>query len=232
MNKTSKEKTYFEKLNSIDVKKYIEEKKSGKTMLKYLSWANAWAELLKVYPKATYEILKFENNLPYVFDANTGYMVFTKITIEDLTKEMFLPVMNSSNKAMKSERYKYETKWNGTKIVEKATMFDINKTIMRCLVKNIAMFGLGLYIYTGEDLPEEEPKKPETRDEQMNAMKGVVKDLNDEATKQIEARKKAINSYKLLLEIKDPKNKDDLLKTFKRAEVIEQRKLYKELKES
>ena len=107
----------------------------------------------KEYPDTTYEILKFENNLPYVYDENTGYMVFTKVTINGLTYEMWLPVMDGKNKAMKKEPYTYKTKY-GEKIVEAATMFDINKTIMRCLVKNMAMFGLGIYLYSGEDYPE------------------------------------------------------------------------------
>lgn len=54
---------------------------------------------------------------------------------------------------MKHEAYTYTTKY-GSKTVEAATMFDINKTLMRCLTKNLAMFGLGIYIYAGEDLPE------------------------------------------------------------------------------
>jgi len=66
---------------------------------------------------------------------------------------MWLPVMDGANKAMKATAYTYTTKY-GEKNVEAATMFDINKTIMRCLTKNLAMFGLGLYIYAGEDLPE------------------------------------------------------------------------------
>ena len=67
---------------------------------------------------------------------------------------MQLPVMDGANKAMKNVSYKYTTKYNGEKTVEAATMFDINTAIMRCLVKNLALFGLGLYIYSGEDLPE------------------------------------------------------------------------------
>ena len=72
---------------------------------------------------------------------------------------MWLPVMDSSNKAMKDVPYEYEVydkfkKQYTKKKVEAATMFEINKTIMRCLVKNLAMFGLGLHIYAGEDLPE------------------------------------------------------------------------------
>ena len=144
----------FEKLNQINVNDKTEKRKgdSGKE-LTYLSWAWAWAEVKKAYPEAQYEIKKFENNLPYVYDEKTGYMVFTSVTIDGLTHEMWLPVMNTNNRAMKSEPYKYTTKY-GEKTVEAATMFDINKAIMRCLTKNLGMFGLGLYIYAGEDLPE------------------------------------------------------------------------------
>ena len=148
------EKNYFELLNSINVNDKTE-KKNGLT---YLSWAWAIGEITKQYPNLTYRIVKFENNLPYIYDEKTGYMVFTEVTIEGVTKEMWLPVMDSNNKAMLAHSYEYSTKY-GTKTVEKATMFDINKTIMRCLAKNLAMFGLGLYIYAGEDLPEEERKE-------------------------------------------------------------------------
>lgn len=141
----------FETLNKINVSEHIEKKKD----LSYLSWAWAWAAVKKIYPDATYEIERFENNLPYVFDEETGYMVFTKVTIDGITHEMWLPVMDANNKAMKSQPYTYDTKMVKGIVVEKASMFDINKTIMRCLTKNLAMFGLGLYIYAGEDLPED-----------------------------------------------------------------------------
>lgn len=118
-------------------------KTETKNGLTYLSWAWAWAEFKKVYPTATYKIKRFENNLPYVFDEKTGYMVFTEVTVDALTYEMWLPVMDHRNKTLLD-----------------AGMTDINKTIMRCLTKNLAMFGLGLYIYAGEDLPEgQEPQK-------------------------------------------------------------------------
>lgn len=149
----------FEELNKINVNEHTENKNG----LTYLSWTWAWSEIKKQCPDAQYEILKFENNLPYVYDENTGYMVFTKVTIDNQTYEMWLPVMNGENKAMLNRPYTYKVKEynNGVftgnykeKVVDPATMFDINKTIMRCLVKNIAMFGLGIYIYAGEDMPD------------------------------------------------------------------------------
>lgn len=163
----------FEKLNQINVNDKTEKRKgdNGKE-LTYLSWAWAWAEVKKAYPEAQYEIKKFENNLPYVYDEKTGYMVFTSVTIDGLTHEMWLPVMNTNNRAMKSEPYKYTTKY-GEKTVEAATMFDINKAIMRCLTKNFGMFGLGLYIYAGEDLPEIE------QDNENANSKATIKPINE-----------------------------------------------------
>ena len=131
----------------------------NKNGLTYLSWANAWAAFKMVYPNATYRIIKNpQTNLPYFAD-ETGIMVYTEITADHQTYEMWLPVMDASNKAMKLKAYTYQV-WDKTnrkyvdRKVEAATMFDINKTVMRCLVKNLAMLGLGLYIFAGEDMPE------------------------------------------------------------------------------
>ena len=150
----AKQKSTFDILNAVDVSEHKEDKPTtnGK-MLSYLSWAWAWAEVKKRCPDATYEIVKDEEGLPYVCDPATGYMVYTKVTINGITHEMWLPVMDSNNLAMKDREYQVQTKYK-TITVKPATMFDINKSIMRCLTKNLAMFGLGLYIYAGEDLPE------------------------------------------------------------------------------
>lgn len=159
MQEEVKQENIFEKLSKINVNGHTEDKNG----LTYLSWVWAWSEIKKIYPDADYKILKFENNLPYVYDENTGYMVFTEMTIDNKTYEMWLPVMDGNNKAMLNRPYIYKVKeyvdgkFTGNyveKEVLPATMFDINKTIMRCLVKNIAMFGLGIYIYAGEDLPD------------------------------------------------------------------------------
>ena len=156
-----KNKTTFDILNAVNVNEHTEVKDTGKVKLTYLSWAWAWAEVKKRFPNANYEIIKF-NGLPYVYDENTGYMVYTNVTIDGITHEMWLPVMDGNNKAMLNHPYEVKTKYNSF-TVQPATMFDVNKAIMRCLTKNLAMFGLGLYIYAGEDLPEnpdEEVSKP------------------------------------------------------------------------
>ena len=102
----------FVKLFAIDFKDHLEVKKSGNTELKYVSWAYAWAEVKKLYPSASYEVKKF-NGLPYVYDPITGFMVYTSVTIEGVSHEMWLPVLDSSNKAMKAVPYTYTTpKWD------------------------------------------------------------------------------------------------------------------------
>lgn len=140
--------TAFERLSRINVNEYVE-KKDGLT---YLSWAWAWSVTKKECPDASYTLL------PTEYDDALGFMCHTSVTIEGQTLEMWLPVMDGKNKSMKKQAYTYTTKY-GDKQVEAATTFDINKTMMRCLVKNLAMFGLGIYIYAGEDLPEGEVKE-------------------------------------------------------------------------
>ena len=78
---------------------------------------------------------------------------------------------------MKNKPYTYDTKYKQNILVSPASMFDINKTIMRCLVKNLAMFGLGLYIYSGEDLPEIETEKISAKDAMI--LKNVVMGLDN-----------------------------------------------------
>ena len=145
---TSIEQTTFEKLSAINVNKFVEKKNN----LTYLSWAFAWSETKKVCPDATYKIVKDEQGNPYVYDEMLGFMCETNVTIEGETLSMWLPVMDSKNQAMRKVPYSYTTRY-GEKQVAGATSFDINKTLMRCLVKNLAMFGMGIYIYAGEDMP-------------------------------------------------------------------------------
>ena len=152
-------KAMFDALYSLDLSDKLERRENDK--LSYLSWANAWAEFKRAYPNAEYRIIKDPTtNLPYFNDPNIGIMVYTEVTADGQTYEMWLPVMDAKNKAMREQPYTYQVydsykKTYVEKTVQAATMFDINKAIMRCLVKNLAMFGLGLYVYAGEDLPNE-----------------------------------------------------------------------------
>lgn len=180
----------FEDILKID----LSDKTEDKDGLTYLSWAFAWAEFKKIHKDAKYNILKDENNKCYFGDDEIGYMVYTSVYGGGESHDMFLPILDGANKAMKRKPYNYTVKNKNfryatlnkndgkyydkygnvqeefiTKTVEGMTMFDVNKALMRCLVKNISVFGLGLYIYAGLDLPEietdyvedkkEEPKK-------------------------------------------------------------------------
>lgn len=130
---------YFEILNKIDVNGKTE-KKNGLT---YLSWAWAWAEVKKKFPDANYIV--YENTLPngyvinYFTDGKTGY-VKTGVIINGIEHIEYLPIMDYRNKSIP---------------FDSITSFDVNKTIQRSLTKAVARHGLGLYIYAGEDLPED-----------------------------------------------------------------------------
>lgn len=128
--------------------------------LKYISWSYAWATFKQLYPDAKFKVIHNPNtNLPYFYDPEAGIMVETEITAGGETQMMWLFVMNGANKAMKLHPYTYQV-WNSysksyeEKTVQAATMFDISKTLLRCLVKNMAIFGFGLDLYSKQDLPE------------------------------------------------------------------------------
>lgn len=156
VEKTEEKVSIFEQLVNVNINDHVEKKTAGGTELSYLSWAWAWKEAKTRCPDIEYEIVRQPDGLPYVYDPNTGYMVFTRVQVEGIVYPMWLPVMDSNNRAMKMEPYEVTFKSGKSIYVQAATMMDINKAIMRCLVKNIAVAtGIGLYIYAGEDLPEE-----------------------------------------------------------------------------
>lgn len=146
----------FEALSSLNLNEMCEKRND----LTYLPWSDCFDVLRSVYPSATYKVIRNADGLPYFADPNTGIIVFTEVTIDGITSECFLPVMDFKNQAMKLTPYTYQAwnsfkKCNEEKTVAAATMFDINKTIWRCLVKNVAIAtGIGLYIFKGEDVPE------------------------------------------------------------------------------
>lgn len=172
----------FKKLNSINVNDKTE-KKNGLT---YLSWAWAWGEVKKLYPEANYTI--YENTLPngyvvnYFTDGKTSY-VKTGITINRLEHIEELPVMDYRNKSI---------------LLENMTSFDVNKTIQRSLTKALARHGLGLYIYAGEDLPED--TAPTINETQQKALFDLIK--NKQIPKDDVLATITEKGYKKLSEIK------------------------------
>ena len=130
-------KIIWDTLSQIDVSAHIEKKNN----LSYLSWAWAWGTLMKHYPDTSYSFS--DRTFP---DGTMEITCQVTILAPDasfpVSQFMWLPVMNHKNQA-----------------IENPNAFAINTAKMRCLTKCLAMFGLGHYIYAGEDLPEVEQEK-------------------------------------------------------------------------
>ena len=122
------------------LKKNVNEHVEKKNGLSYLSWAWAWAEALKADPKASYKIEMF--NCKCYMEINGTAMVFVTVTMFDKPMTCQLPVMDYRNKAILNP-----------------DAFAVNTAIMRCMTKALALHGLGLYLYSGEDVPEEGDKQ-------------------------------------------------------------------------
>lgn len=122
---------YFARLNQISVSEHIERKGS----FAFLSWPYAVAQLRLAEPTATWEVRRFEG-LPYL-RTETGYFVEVAVTVQGVTLSQIHPVLDGKNQP-----------------IAEPTAFEINSSIQRCLVEAIALHGLGLYVYAGEDLPD------------------------------------------------------------------------------
>jgi hypothetical protein len=146
---------YFTKLFDIDVSKKTE-KKGGLT---YLSWAWAWAELKKLHPDAEYTVYENAEGWNYHTDGKTCW-VKTGVKVEHIEHIEYLPVMDFKNRSIPAEQ---------------VTSFDVNKAIQRSLTKAIGRHGLGLYIYAGEDLPEETAPQGQPVDrEKLNTLASII----------------------------------------------------------
>jgi hypothetical protein len=160
------------KLLALDVSKHVEKKNN----LSYLSWSHAWAEALKADPLATFHVETFQRadgtTIPYMeVNGGTG-MVWVRVTIFGKEMACFLPVMDHRNKP-----------------IPNPDAFQVNTAIMRCMAKALALHGLGLNIYAGEDLPmaeeEEEPKKEEPKKEEPVVKAAAVHSTLDRASAEL-----------------------------------------------
>lgn len=136
----------FKKLAEVDIKSKIEKKGTQD----YLSWATAWGLVKQLYPNATRTVYEDSlNGLNYFNDGKTGY-VKVGVTIEGLEHIDYLPIMDFKNRSIP---------------IESITSMDVNKTIQRSTAKAIAMHGLGLQLWSGEEMieavkaPEQKPKE-------------------------------------------------------------------------
>ena len=187
-------KDRFNTLYNVDVSA-----KLGKKMgLSYLSWADAWAELKKHYPEAEYKIYTrkvitkiekkyqleggdvktveetYENDIPYFSDGRTCFVKVGVIIDGDEEVEIF-PVRTNKNTSIS---------------VDMITMVDVNKALQRAFVKACARHGLGLYVYAGEDLPED--KRINLKDLIKEAERSANRDID---SKEFERERNFIISY-------------------------------------
>lgn len=183
------EKSVFDRLNSVDVSPKVKTKNG----LAYLSWASAWAEVKKRYPDATYEIKpeimdEYGNTRFWHDDRKTGW-VEVGVTIDGVEIVETLAIMDFKNKSIPADQI---------------TSVDANKAMKRCLVKACAMHGIGLYIYEGEDLPEESSK--------LIVQKERIKELVDKKVKLSEkAKTKVAEICKAAEKKANPELDDDLI---------------------
>lgn len=172
------EKSVFETLFNIDVNGHTEQKNG----LTYLSWAWAWAEVKKKYPKSFYTIYENGDGMFYHTDGKTAW-VKTGVTIEGIEHIEYLPVMDYKNRSIK---------------IAEITSFDVNKAIQRSLTKAAARHGLGLYIYAGEDLPE---AAQIAVDEEKSKVKELIK-----AAKSHDEIKEIADKYEIVRQSYELKN--------------------------
>ena len=141
MNNTKQ--STFMKLFKKDVSKYTQKK--GR--FNYLSWAYAVQELKRTCPSARWGVTKAEDGAPF-FKTDCGYFVEVWVDVDGVSLSQVHPVLDNRNQP-----------------IEKPNAFHINTSLQRALAKCIALHGLGLYIFAGEDLPEPDELTPKEREE-------------------------------------------------------------------
>ena len=155
----SKKEHYFEILRKHNVSEHMEKK----GQFNYLSWAFAVEELRKLKPDATWRVIKDENGYPYT-STPAGHFVEVEVTVDDISLSQIHPVLDHRNQTL-----------------EQPNAFQINTSIQRCLAKAIALHGLGLYLYRGEDLPDADGLTKEQNDELASILSKIKDDelIND-----------------------------------------------------
>ena len=175
---TKKTMNTFEKLNKVDVSQFTEKK----GQFNYLSWAHAVRELLKICPTATWEVHLFDGQegtkQPYMKNG-TGAYVQVSVDVDGVIRSQIHPVLDNRNQT-----------------IDNPNAFQVNTSIQRCLAKAIALHGLGLYIFAGEDLPEADPLTSAQAYELNELAQGIEdKKLLKEVTDSINSNKVNSGNY-------------------------------------
>jgi|TARA_R110001632_G_scaffold9095_4_gene35335 hypothetical protein len=154
----------WSKLNSVTVEK---DKKGN---FDYVSWTDMWQEINTHYPEIQFEFKEFDHPVHGLMDCmiypDGSASVHSTVTINGLTHPMWLAVTEHNSKTYKKD-------WN---------VVDIANTKMRCLTKNISLFGLGAYVYRGEDIADREAPtavvklKPKAKKEEVIEMEDIPQD--------------------------------------------------------
>lgn len=193
-------KTVFHTLSEIDITSKIKKKNK----MDYLPWSSAWDFIKNTYPNAAYRIVKTENGCIYHNDGKTCW-VETEVTIEDEIQTEVLPVLDYRNQAIG---------------LDKVTSSDVNKSIKRCLVKNLALFGLGLSLWNGEELSDNAKKKKADGDEALrNVQKNIINILKNKVDEGCDKAKLFVY-VESLIGSKNPSNVKDIEKLNKSLEII------------
>lgn len=155
----------FKTLSAINVNEYTEKK----GYLTYLSWAHAIRVAKEKFPTLKTKVYENADGLNYFHDGRTAY-VKCSVTIGDVEEIEYLPVMDHKNKSIP---------------VNSITSFNVNTAIKRCITKALSLHGLGLYIYAGEDLPQEEINTVAVKTKYLNYLQNKYTDeeLNEQIKK-------------------------------------------------
>ena len=176
MSKTTQ--STFMKLYKTDVSKYIEKK----GQFNYLSWANAVAELKKACPAARWGVTKAEDGSPF-FVTQCGYFVDVWVEVDGISLSQIHPVLDNRNQS-----------------VEQPNAFQINTSLQRALAKCIALHGLGLYIFAGEDLPEPNALTPAEEDNLYDLAKPLGKKFVDDLKNKATNMELHVSNYEAVIE--------------------------------
>ena len=166
------------KLFKTDVSKYVEKK----GQFNYLSWSFAVQELKRACPNARWGVTKAEDGSPF-FKTECGYFVDVWVEVDGISLSQIHPILDNRNQP-----------------INEPNAFNINTSIQRALAKTIALHGLGLYIFAGEDLPEPDAITPDEETKMYRLAEAISKELVDDLKVKVSKMEINANNYEACIE--------------------------------